>query len=117
MSGLGDDFRKRAEENNAVAEHLFSSAGFVTDRKIQATAMIAKVTANMLSLLGELVDYLRESEVVDDNAARRKRIADRAEAIRKAFVAGAVSGDYTNYDRLVDDFAKCLGGDGDDGGD
>jgi len=116
MSGLGDDFRKRAAENNATAEKLFSAAEFATDRKAQAAAVIAKVTANMLSIMGELVDYLRESETVEDSALRRKRIADRADAIRKAFVAGATSGDFTNYDRLVDEFAESLGG-GESGGD
>lgn len=109
MSGLGDDFRKRAEKQKATAVELFGSREHDTNRRVQGSAIIAKVTANMLSLLGELVDYLRLSEEVDDATARRRAQSERLDAIRKAAVAGAATGDYTNYDRLIAEFGRTIG--------
>ena len=110
MSHLGNDFRRRAEEHNAQAETLFSAGDFDVNRKTQAAAVIAKTTANMLYLLGELVDYLRESETIDDADARRKQIADRNNAIREAYTAGMTSGDFTNFDQLVETFGSLATG-------
>lgn len=110
MTLLGDDFRKRAESNNAEAKQFFESPEFATSPKIQASAVISKVTANTLYLLGEVVDYLRGSDAVDASAERRARYAERNEAIRKAYLAGVQSGDFTNFDQLVSDFAASVGG-------
>ncbi|MEE9597222.1 MAG: hypothetical protein V3V96_10645 [Acidiferrobacterales bacterium] len=109
MSGLGDNFRERAEKQNATAAELFGSREHDTDRKVQGSAIIAKVTANMLLLLGEVVDYLRLSVEVDDATTRRRAQSERLDAIRKAAAAAAATGDYTNYDRLVAEFGRTIG--------
>jgi hypothetical protein len=120
---LGDDFRRRAEDNNQTAAELFSSAQFATDAKIRASMIVAKVTANVLSVGGEIVDFLAGAATVDEATQRRHTIAERADAIRKAFVAAAATGDYTRYDQLVAEFAAGLGNGsstgsaGDQGGD
>ena len=112
MTLLGDDFRKRAAENNKQAAAFFDSADFKSNPTIQATAVISKVTANTLYLLGELVDYLRTSEAGDATSDRRKQYAERNDAIRKAYAAGMKSGDYTNFDQLIAEFGAGLTGGG-----
>jgi len=113
MTLLGDDFRKRAEKNNAEAATFFDAADFKANPKTQTAAVISKITANMLYLLGETVDYLRESETIDASGERRKRLADRNDAIRKAYTAGVAGGDFTNYDQLVKEFVESAGTNGD----
>jgi hypothetical protein len=118
MSGLGDDFRKRSKEWHAEAEELFGSKLFGTDRKTQSAATVAKITANMLTLLGEVVDYLRASEAIDGAAERRKTRAERFNELRKAFIDAGTTGDYTDYERIVGEIGRTLAGgqDGDEGG-
>lgn len=108
MTMLGDDFRRRAEKNNATAEELFASAKFASSPKVQASAVIAKVTANFLYIQGELVDYLRMSDATDAASARRMKYAEQNEAMRNAYVAGVESGDFTEYDRLLAEFGASF---------
>ena len=112
MSFLGDDFRRRAEEYNAEAAKLFASPEFPSSPKVQVSTTVAKVTANVLHLLGETVDFLRASDTTDASYERRKVLAERNEALRKAFMAATTTGDYTRYDELVKEFVDAASGNG-----
>jgi hypothetical protein len=117
MTMLGDDFRHRAEENNKTANDLFGAADFATNAKTQTAAVIAKVTANFLYVAGEMVDYLRLSEAGDASSVRRREYAERSEKIRNAYMVGMSSGDFSTYDRLLDEFAAALANRGEPDGD
>jgi hypothetical protein len=117
MTLLGDDFRRRSEENSQTAADLFGAADFAANPKTQTAAVIAKVTANLLYIAGEMVDYLRMSEVGDASSVRRREHAERSDRLRKAYMAGMTSGDFADYDRLLDEFAAALANRGEpDGG-
>ncbi len=110
MTFLGDNFRERAEKQTAAAKEFFEAPDFKSNPKAQTSAVICKVTANMLHVMGEMVDYLRGSEALDASAVRRKQIADRMAGFRDAYTAGVSSGDFTNFDRLTDDLVAIIGG-------
>jgi hypothetical protein len=124
VSGLGDDFRKRAAAKNEEAAKFLKSQEFQTNRVVQASAVVTKVTANMLSLLAEVVDYLRGEDAIDASAEKRQARTERFHGLRKAFVAATNDGDFTEYDRLIAELSQPVargggsgeGSDGESGG-
>lgn len=109
MSSLGDDFRKRSDEQHAAAMKLLESPSFGVDAKEQAVFVVGKVTANVFEALGEVVDYLRGTASLDAAAKKRAEIMERNDAIRNA----AVAREWTEFDRLVAEFGTG-GGSGSD---
>lgn len=109
MSQLGDDFRKRSEEQHAAALRLLELPTFATDPKTQVMFVVGKVTANMLQVSGEMVDVLQGTAHQDAAAAHRAKILEKSNGIRNA----AAASDWGTFDRLVREF----GGSGTPGGD
>lgn len=112
MGVFGDALRERCEKQEEAAKTLFESKRFDQEPKTQALAIVAKVTANLLYVLADTVDYLRASESMDEDAKRREAYMERNNAIRNAATLGAASGDWSNFDRLVREFGAVASAEG-----
>ena len=97
MGLLGDDFRRRSDEHNETAASILVAPDFVTDPKKQTAVVVAKVTANVLQLLGETVDYLEvsSSKPVQSNVNSQHEL-------RKAAAIGVSTGDWSKFNELVE---------------
>lgn len=100
MLSLGDDFRSRSTEQLEAAITLFESPDFAVDPTKQMGFVVAKVTANMLQVLSEVVDYLHGTDKMNAGDERRAKLMEKSNAIR---TAGA-SGNWDEFDRLVREF-------------
>lgn len=104
MPSLGESFRSRATEQQQHARTLFESPEFGVDPQKQALFVAAKVTANMLQLLGEVIDYLRAADNMDAAAEHRAKILEKSNAIRNAAAAAAATGNWDDFDRIASEF-------------
>lgn len=97
MPTLGDDFRKRSAEQHEAAINLLESDTFAVDAKEQSMFVVGKVTANLLQVMGEVVDYLHGMDTLDAAAVERDRILEKTNGIRNA----AAAGEWGEFDKLV----------------
>ena len=102
MQSLGENFRSRSAEQHENALALLKSPEFITDPEKQAMFVVGKLTANVLHVLGEMVDYLDGAGKMNAADDRRTKILERNDAIRNA----AASGNWEEFDRLVSQFGK-----------
>lgn len=109
MAVFGDSLRERSQAQEEAAKTLFESSKFDLEPKTQALAIVAKTTANVLHILADIVDYLRASEDMDEDAKRREAYMERNNAIRNAATLGSASGDWSEFDRLVKEFGTATG--------
>ncbi len=110
MTSLGDDFRKRSAEQHKAAMAVLELPTFSVEPKSQALFVVGKVTANLLELLGETVDYLHGTATMDALAKQRAKTLEKTNAIRNA----AAAGEWGEFNRLVREFGggSPAGGDG-----
>lgn len=108
MGRLGDDFRRRSEEQHNAALVLLEAPDFAENVVKQVQFTVGKNAANMLQLLGEMVDYLDGQKQVTEQDLRIQKFQEFNSAIRNAGAIGAATGDWSKFDEL----AAGLGGTG-----
>lgn len=113
MSILSQDFRSRSAAQLKNAQDLFGAAEFKTDPKVQATFVVAKVTANMLTIFADMVEFTDGANSQDEVRARRNAQTDKNHALQVAAAAGNWESVANIVDGIVKDaVTKATGGSG-----
>lgn len=101
MTTLAEDFREKAKQNVEGSTTLFDAPDFAADAKKQAMAVIGQVNATVYSALADMMDYQQLSASADAAMERRRAVIKRNHEIRIAASNAAATGDWNEFDRLV----------------
>jgi hypothetical protein len=104
---LADSFRERATEQRNLANGIVDRPLVKVvvnedgtqefDAKNLLVAIVGHLNATILETAADQMDYLRVSTGDDSLAARRRKIMEQNDAIRRA----AASGNWVEFDRLA----------------
>jgi len=109
---LADDLRRRAEEHMAAAQEALDATPLTPEMQTLLLATVAYVKAFGSAIAADILEYHEAMEVVDENVARRRKIMELNDGIRR----NAARGDWAAVDKLVDEFyGGTIGGSGEGG--
>lgn len=103
MTIFTDQWRADAKTLRDAADKLLSeenAESLAKDIRLQMTAVIGKIGAMVLEAKSDILDYLVKAGAVDAEMQKRQSIMEKNDAIRRAASKGAISGDWSEFDKL-----------------
>jgi hypothetical protein len=103
LSETVERYRKTASESLAASHTLLAAADIQTDVLKQMSVVIGQVTATTLSALADVLEQMSYSANASGSPiAQAKQLRARYNnALRQAFAKADTTGDYKEYDALV----------------
>lgn len=101
MSSFSDKYRAKAKEQRAAATVIVQGAEIHKDVVKQVAAVVAMCDANIMDAIADLADHLDDRKPIDPDAALRDAILKRNDAIRQAASVAAITGDWSEFNKLV----------------
>jgi hypothetical protein len=101
MATFVETLRARSKELSEAADLLINAADFGVSAEKRVTAVVGKVNAQTFSIAADVVEYLEAKTYHGITDVNRQRIFDQYHALRLAAAKGIDSGDWTDFEQLI----------------
>ena len=99
---LPEEFRARAAEVKKDALILLAAPDILTKADKLIGAIVGMVDAKVLEALASVVEYQEQVNNPNPRVARLRAIMQRNDAIRQAAAKGSSTGNWSEFDELVE---------------